>query len=122
MSHTIQIITDTKILTSLDCLQELCKYKGCWGMLLCFPDISIGEYRHTYFGEVQKAVPYISMQDLFGMGGNTMFLFGPCKEIESRFWQTVGEDGPTPENTYDGPARVYAITCDQNGHLQHENA
>ena len=42
-------------------------------------------------------------------------------EVERYFDLTVGDDGPTEANPYDGPDRVYAIVIDPQGELCHEN-
>lgn len=39
------------------------------------------------------------------------------KEMRELFQRTVGDDGPTPLNTYDGPVRVYACACSPSGQL-----
>jgi hypothetical protein len=43
------------------------------------------------------------------------------EEMEDLFWQTVGDDGPTPTNSYNGPCRVYALTINAKGEMRNEN-
>ena len=42
-------------------------------------------------------------------------------EMEELFWQTVGDDGPTAANPYQGSGRIYALTCSADGQLRNEN-
>jgi len=37
------------------------------------------------------------------------------------YYRTVGDDGPTKLNDYNGPCRIYALTCDPFGQLLNEN-
>jgi hypothetical protein len=42
-------------------------------------------------------------------------------EANKLLHQTVGDDGPTAANPYNGPVRVYACVCDGNGRITSEN-
>lgn len=113
-------MTQPKSLLPSDLLQLHCKASGCWGLLLRLPDWSEPITKLNMSSEVRKAAPYLQ-GDWSVWPGDTVFFFGTRKEIEGMFWQTVGEDGPTKTNSYNGPARVYAVTSDDRGNLQHEN-
>lgn len=43
------------------------------------------------------------------------------EELERLYELTVGDDGPTKTNPYDGPERFYALTIDANGQPHNEN-
>jgi hypothetical protein len=53
--------------------------------------------------------------------GTCIVLFDTEEELLYAYNRTVGDDGPTKLNPYNGPARVYARTCDQDGNLITEN-
>lgn len=75
------------------------------------------------FSEVYKAAPYLSypsmMQIVFNSGG--FIVFDSEEEMGRAYDQTVGDDGPTATNPYEGPASVYALTCHADGDLGTEN-
>ena len=50
-----------------------------------------------------------------------MLTFDTEKEMEKHYDLTVGDDGPTKYNSYDGECRVYALTCSNTGELLTEN-
>lgn len=72
--------------------------------------------------EILKAAPYlnIAMNCQIISDGIGFLQFNSTNEMEKYFQLTVGDDGPTKTNPYNGPARVYAITCN-NGQLENEN-
>jgi hypothetical protein len=73
--------------------------------------------------EIIKAAPYLNwnLDTQCIMEGSAVILCESQEECEKLFWQTVGDDGPTKTNKYDGPARVFAITCSSDGQLMNEN-
>lgn len=73
--------------------------------------------------EVLKAAPYLSVSDDAQIiaDGCGVILCDSKEEAERIFYQTVGDDGPTETNPYNGPARVYAMTCSDGGMLLNEN-
>jgi hypothetical protein len=74
------------------------------------------------YDEVLKAAPYLTFEDSQALiDGEAVIVCDSVKEQERLYWQTVGDDGPTKTNTYDGPARVYALTIDKNGQTLNEN-
>lgn len=74
------------------------------------------------FDEVLKAAPYLTLQE------HSQIMVDGCAvlefETEEEMWQhyhlTIGDDGPTKENPYNGPAKVNALTC-VDGELMAEN-
>lgn len=96
-------------------LMTLCKAEGAWGLLLstcsATPD------------DVKAAAPYLSDEQAGQLWheGTAFLLFDTEAEMEAAYWQTVGDDGPTKTNPYDGPGRVYALTCRPDGQLVNEN-
>lgn len=112
-----------KHLTKTQAFQLLCKSTKKWGV-----SIYIGNWKNP--DEVQKAAPYLDfakndekhendaqiMTDEMGI-----ILTDTEKECDQIFNQTIGDDGPTKENPYNGPQRIYALTCNPNGELQTEN-
>jgi hypothetical protein len=54
------------------------------------------------------------------MDGEGFSIFDTEEEMEAFYDMIVGDDGPTKSNPYDGPIRVYALTCGPNG-LMNEN-
>lgn len=109
-----------EVLDQVKTLQALCKALGKYGVHIFISemgDVSTG------WSEILKAAPYLEL----GKHGQLLcdrqgfLLFDSLKEMEEVFWQTVGDDGPTPANPYNGPARVYAITCSPEGELMNEN-
>lgn len=95
--------------------REACKH-GLW---LSFPTWHIID---NYF----LAAPWLKgLQDnsLFqGMGdGHVLALFDTAEERDAAYQNTVGDDGPTKTNPYNGPCRIYALTISPDGELLNEN-
>lgn len=93
-----------------------CKSTKQWGLLISF------WHEGDDYKEILKAAPYLNFHDdgqviIDGQG----YFFGTQEEVNRRYNLTVGDDGPTATNPYDGPARVYALTCDDAGVLRNEN-
>lgn len=53
--------------------------------------------------------------------GVAFLFFDTEEELKEYYNQVVGDDGPTEANPYDGPCRVYALTCGPDGQLLNEN-
>ena len=116
-------------LTAFEAFALLCKSTNKWGLYISFnwPLDEEGKSDFDLF-EISKAAPYIDltienktpdMQMVFDEQG--FILCDSEEEMQSLYDQTVGDDGPTKLNSYDGPARVFALTCDPNGNLLGEN-
>jgi hypothetical protein len=74
--------------------------------------------------DMMKAAPYLDW-DKHGqhiMDGVAVVICEDYDEQQRLYWMTVGDDGPTKTNKYDGKkARVYALTCNAKGELENEN-
>ncbi len=55
------------------------------------------------------------------MGGYAFITCDSTKELNRLFDLTVGDDGPTKLNKYEGSVRIYALTIDCKGCPQNEN-
>lgn len=108
-----------KIITWISALELLCKLSNQWGM-----------YIHTFPpeegpDESTLAAPYINTDTQENIelwsAGTGFLLFDTEEEMLGYYNQTVGDDGPTETNDYEGETRVYALTCNNLGELQTEN-
>jgi len=110
-----------QILSGNNTFKLLCKTTNKFGILLSQSwDVNSDQYS---FEETAKAVPFLdSFKDaqLF-VDGVGIILFDTEAEMRDAFSQVVGDDGPTKNNPYNGPARWYALSCDNNGNLLTEN-
>jgi len=107
----MKIINDSETI-----LSSLCKSHEKWGMYISFVD-------DTDLQEIFKAAPYLNTEAFMHtcVNGCGYILFDTEEEMMDLYHQTVGDDGPTKLNSYNGPARVYALTCDPQGNLLNEN-
>jgi len=107
-----------------DVLRALCRLKGKYGMLLHLRQAS-PEARRDFFGpnDAVRPAPYLTRDDIIaGQFDDFMWTFFDTREdMEACYEATVGPDGPTPSNRYDGPACVLAVTCGPDGELLNEN-
>jgi hypothetical protein len=75
------------------------------------------------FEEILKAAPYLNAvehgQQI--LNGYAVLVCEDEDEQEKLYWATVGDDGPTKTNPYEGPARVYALTVSRTGEPLNEN-
>lgn len=112
-------INKFKALTFVDLMADYSKKTGkpCMYISFCFPDNASYGY-----DEVVKAAPYLKLEEHGQIicDGGGILIYNTIKEMEKDFWKTVGDDGPTKTNKYNGPAKVYALTC-INGVLMNEN-
>lgn len=111
-----------KTLSEFDTLQQLCKGSGKWGLLL---NIWIKEECDNPYTEAIKAAPYLA-DDIDGVGfivnGGGYLLCDSKEEAYKLFYQTVGDDGPTKYNSYNGSmCKIYACLCDDKGQILTEN-
>lgn len=104
-------------LTGLEAFAELCRTSKSWGLYLSFNE-------HAQFSaDGPSAAPYLTMEDDAQalIDGELFILCSTEVEMIDLFDQTVGDDGPTATNAYDGEARAYALTCSPDGVLLNEN-
>lgn len=102
--------------TGGEVLSNLCYSNAKWGMFLS----AQGEYTPP---ELKLAAPWLDEAATTALVyyGEVYVLFTTKEECVAAYEQTVGDDGPTKSNPYDGPVRVYALTCDSDGVLRNEN-
>lgn len=97
-------------LTVLRAFAELCRASKSWGLY-----VSHGGPSAT------PAAPYLDPGDPILVNGQGIILCETEAEMLDLFGRTVGDDGPTAQNPYDGPDRVYALTCSPEGEFLNEN-
>ncbi len=104
-------------LTIVEAMQLLAKSIGKSCMYVRFGDEDL-------LTEIDKAAPYMNLEDdndqQIIFDGRGIIIFESEEMMEHAFSLTVGDD-PAERNTYRGPARVYALTCNANGELLTEN-
>lgn len=102
-------------------LEATAKGLGKWCLHLSFHATSLNE------AEVVKAAPCLNELGPFDrtsfilLGGGTLVFSAEAKAREA-YSSTVGEDGPTKTNSYDGPTKVYACLCGPDGKIRTENS
>ena len=116
-----------KLLHHTSTLTTLCKSTKKWGIYfnIFVPDMPGG----NGFTEVIKAAPWIDLNNdldnhMQSLGdGSGYLLFDSEKEMENIYYQTIGDDGPREQytNKYNGPAKVYMLTCNPDGQTMNEN-
>jgi|WetSurMetagenome_2_1015567.scaffolds.fasta_scaffold18448_7 hypothetical protein len=108
------------ILTVTELMQLVAKTLGKPCIFLSFQMIT----DDSNFGDIIKAAPYLKW-DVHGqhiLDGVAVIVCEDYDEMQRLYWMTVGDDGPTKTNKYDGKkARVYALTCNAEGGLENEN-
>ena len=108
----MKILDDTQIMQLLaKTLKKPCMFIGGWN----FEDIDVDE--------ILKAAPYLNLDDHAQILADARgyLIFDSEDEMEKYYDMTVGDDGPTDSNDYNGSARVYALTCSAEGELLNEN-
>ena len=105
-----------------DVLSALCKASGQWGLYI---SISNGSDDDVLTVEsLCQAASWLTKEQAEALilgDWHAYVLFESADALTDAFNRTVGDDGPTELNPYDGPVRVYALTCDPAGRLQNEN-
>lgn len=119
------------VMDSHEMFQNYCKLSNYWGLTLCLPnytDANLDKFPEgDYFGEVFKAAPYLEEINKESSGmqaisdGLIFLFFDSEEEMKKYYYLTVGDDGPTETNHYNGPARIYALTCNPLGQFKNEN-
>lgn len=108
-------------MTIAELMQAYSKVTGKPCMYISFGDEIYTDARE-WFDEICKAAPYLNIGH-YGQilaDGQAILEFDSEEEMNRHYDMTVGDDGPTKLNPYDGLARVYALTC-INGELRREN-
>lgn len=105
-----------EILSETEVFKTLCKLSNKWGMY-------IGFIEQENIAEVTEAAPYLDFDkhsEIF-TDGRGWILFNSEEEMLNCYENTVGDDGPTELNPYNGKVSVYALTCSPEGQLMNEN-
>lgn len=70
-----------------------------------------------------KAAPYLDIAKHMQImaDGTGYMLFDSEEEMDHIYYQTVGDDGPTKLNPYNGSIKIYALTCNPDGQTMNEN-
>ena len=107
-----------KIFSTVELMQELCKINKKYGMYFSFDT----EEDFT-LSELYQAAPYLQYEnnEQAMCDGYGVMFFDSQEGCDEFYNMTVGDDGPTKSNKYDGDCRVYALTCDSNGVLLNSN-
>jgi len=97
-------------------LSKLCKLSKKFGMYINFDKDQI-------WSEICEAAPYLDFEKHIQilMDGHAWILFDSENKMLDCYNRTVGDDGPTDQNPYNGRANVYALTCSSEGNLENEN-
>jgi hypothetical protein len=110
-----------KAMSTHEVFQALCRATGKWGLYISFD--RYWENEDCIVDDLVKAAPYLAFpaDGQVIMEGQGIILCDTEEERDRLFDQTVGDEGPTKLNPYNGPARVYALTCNPDGQLGNEN-
>lgn len=87
--------------------------------------LSFNPQQDHFADDFMKAAPYLdldgndTMQAVFD--GYAIIVCDSDKERDKLYELTVGDDGPTMLNKYNGPVRIYALTIDRTGQTLNEN-
>ena len=105
-----------KKFTVTEALEDLCKRTKQWCLYLSW--CIIGEEEEGYqhpdpFNEMKKAAPFLELDDL--ACDKAVIFCDTEKEVYKLFEQVIGDDGPTELNSYNGPARIYALVIGPEG-------
>ncbi len=98
-------------------LEAHCKATGLWGVYMqstSAPGLK----------DMMSAAPFLTLDGDPGdilINGRGFVFCDTQLEMEQVYNQIVGDDGPTELNSYAGPGRWYAISCDNEGVTLNEN-
>jgi hypothetical protein len=105
------------VLNTVDMFALACRGAKRWGLYLSWDSEMPWE-------DLTQAAPYLADDwkfHIFLTDGQLPLLLESREEMVRLFELTVGDDGPTPTNPYNGPCRVFACICDPDGNLLSEN-
>lgn len=116
----------TALIADSEIFSSLCRAHHKWGVRIAFICPSLDDRYLSDIREIEKAIPWIhrlnekARWDLL-CSGSGFFLFDTEQEMRDFYDLTVGDDGPTKLNHYNGQTSVYALTCSPDGQLLSEN-
>lgn len=103
-------------LDRVEVLRRLCQAENKAGLFLSF------EWAKGSPEDILLAAPYLKRRDCIQiLADGVGYILGDPEEIAALYDQTVGDDGPTQQNLYNGPACVYALTMTPDGRPGMEN-
>lgn len=105
-----------EFLNTIELMKQYAKTNSKFCMYISWDDEDL-------YVELIRAAPYLKNHevDILSVNNHAILIFDTEKEMVYCFNQTVGDDGPTLSNNYIGPARIYALTCSNEGELWNEN-
>ena len=105
-------------------LFEHCRKTRQWAVFLSLP-MRDAKFVGKYTEEAQRAAPYLSQEQIFEAAlcrDGTLIVLCKSERVAYRlFDQTVGDDGPTETNPYNGDFRIYAMVVNRKGEAETEN-
>jgi hypothetical protein len=113
-----------KILTSTDLFLSHARHTGQHGLLLSWTPADVHNVSiESAMEEIARAAPILEGVELITLiAERELYRYYDSEEAcYEDFCRIVGDDGPTDLNDYDGPERVYALTCDNKGNFRCEN-
>lgn len=112
------------LMTTVDLMQAFCRSTGKYAMYISFssPDVADDPF-DLFMSELALAAPYLGDRDPQRIGEilqiiadeHGVLVFDTEDEMRHYYDLTVGDDGPTVLNPYNGRIRVYALTCGPTG-------
>lgn len=103
----------------IEMAKATCAFHKKWGMYINI------HWDDRFEADVFLAAPYLRDNDTtlqLVSDGCGVLLFESREDMERAYNQTVGDDGPTELNKYDGKhASVYALTIGPDGTTYNEN-
>jgi len=103
-----------KIFNTIELIQEYAKTNSKFCMYINFDNTGYP------CGELEEAAPYLNFEQIM-TDGIYILTFDTEEDMQHYYDLTVGDDGPTKLNPYNGNARVYALTISNTGELSTEN-
>jgi len=104
-------------------VEKYCKTTQKWALIVSFvyPGKDDAMKASVFLDELILAAPVLKSKSYEVMhivaDGQGAILFDNEKEMNEVYQTCVGDNGPTEVNSYDGPVRVYALTCGPDGFL-----
>mgnify|MGYP007068318580 CR=1 FL=1 len=105
--------------TTIDLMQKYAKFSGKYCMYISF----LAWCDKYSFDDLFKAAPYLDDEKYSQVviDEEGILEFDTEEEMNHYYNLTVGRDGPTKLNSYNGPCTVYALTCGNDGNTRNEN-
>lgn len=109
-------------------MEKFCKVTNRYGMYIRIHvprdqlTYKVVVYRDEEHQEICAAAPYLQHDECAQIISDQqgVLLFTTEEELDRHYQMTVGDDGPTELNSYNGPVSIYALTCGPEG-LRNEN-